>query len=108
MEAALRELYVFCDASTKAIAAVAYLKATDPDKNCEIGFVMGKAKLIPRSKQTVPRLELCAAVLAVELADLVTGELHVQLNSTHFYTDSKDVLGYINNETRRYSVLLIV
>ncbi|XP_072554180.1 uncharacterized protein [Paramormyrops kingsleyae] len=103
-EAAHRGLYIFCDASNKAIAAVAYLKVTDADKNCEIGFVMGKAKLTPRPEQTIPRLELCAAVLAVELADLVTGELDIQLNSTHFYTDSKVVLGYIYNETRRFYV----
>lgn len=69
-EAACRELCIFCDALTKAIAAVAYLKVTDAVGNCEIGFVMGKAKLTPRPEQTIPRLELCAAVLAVELADL--------------------------------------
>lgn len=79
-EATDRELCIFCDASTKAIAAVAYLKVTDADGNCEIGFVMGKEKLTPCPEQTIPRLELCAAVLAVEIADLVSGELDIQLN----------------------------
>ncbi|KAI3353824.1 hypothetical protein L3Q82_005039 [Scortum barcoo] len=88
-EAARRELCIFCDALTKAIEAVAYLKVIDAVGNCEIGFVMGKAKLTPRPEQTIPRLELCAAVLAVELEDLVSGELDIQLNDTHFYTDSK-------------------
>ncbi|KAI3377250.1 hypothetical protein L3Q82_009154 [Scortum barcoo] len=83
-EAARRELCIFCDASTKAIAAVAYLKVTDAVGNCEIGFVM--------DEQTIPRLELCAVVLAVELADLVSGELDIQLNDTHFYTDSVHIL----------------
>ncbi|XP_049918800.1 uncharacterized protein LOC126401515 [Epinephelus moara] len=103
-EAARRELCIFCDALTKAIAAVAYLKVTDAGGNCEVGFVMGKAKLTPRPEQTIPRLELCAAVLAVELTDLVSGELDIHLNDTHFYTDSKVVLGYIYNETRRFYV----
>lgn len=44
------------------------------------------------------------AVLAVELADLVSGDLDIHLNNTHFYTDSKVVLGYIYNETRRLHV----
>ena len=103
-EATYRELCIFCDASTKAIAAVAYVKVTDAEGNQEIGFIMGKAKLTPRPEQTIPRLELCAAVLAVEIADLVSGELDIQLNNTHFFTDSKVVLGYICNETRRFYV----
>lgn len=63
---------VFCDASTKAIAAVAYLKLTDSNGAIHVGFVMGKAKLSPLPEHTVPRLELCAAVLAVALAELVS------------------------------------
>ncbi|KAK0156616.1 hypothetical protein N1851_000047 [Merluccius polli] len=41
-----RELIVFCDASTKAIGSVAYLKLTDTDRNVHVGFVMGKAQRI--------------------------------------------------------------
>lgn len=92
-EAVHRELYIFCDVSPKAIATVAYLKVTDADKNCEIAFVMGKVKLMSRSKQTIPRLELFAGVLTVELAD-----------STNYCTDSTVVLGYIYSETRRFYV----
>ncbi|XP_076862530.1 uncharacterized protein LOC143514793 [Brachyhypopomus gauderio] len=99
-----KELCVFCDASTKAIAAVAYLKVTDSERNNQVGFVMGKAKLAPRPEHTIPRLELCAAVLAIELADLVSTELNFQLDAVSYYTDSKVVLGYIHNETRRFYV----
>lgn len=55
-------------------------------------------------KHTVPRLELCAAVLAVELADLISSELDMQIDAMTFYTDSKVVLGYICNEPRRFYV----
>ncbi|XP_017275504.2 uncharacterized protein LOC108249317 [Kryptolebias marmoratus] len=99
-----RELCVFSDASTKAIAAVAYLRVTDAEGNCQVGFIMGKAKLAPRPDQTIPRLELSAAVLAVELADLIADELDLKLDCTIFHTDSKVVLGYIYNETRRFYV----
>lgn len=99
-----RELCVFSDASTKAIAAVAYLRVTDTAGKHHVGFVMGKAKLAPRPEHTIPRLELCAAVLAVELSDLISAELDLQLNAVTYYTDSKVVLGYICNETRRFYV----
>ncbi|XP_031747764.1 uncharacterized protein LOC116406890 [Xenopus tropicalis] len=60
------------DASTQAIAAVAYLKAIDSESQVHIGFVLGKAKLAPCPELTVPRLELCAAVLAVDIAEFIT------------------------------------
>ncbi|XP_054870215.1 uncharacterized protein LOC118471342 [Amphiprion ocellaris] len=99
-----RELHLFSDASTKAIAAVAYLRVTDAAGNNSVRFVMGKAKLTPCPEQTVPRLELCAAVLAVELADLISTELDLSLDAVTYYLDSKVVLGYVHNETRRFYV----
>ncbi|XP_064470080.1 uncharacterized protein LOC135384826 [Ornithodoros turicata] len=99
-----KELCVFSDASTKAIAAVAYLKLTDAQGKNHIGFILGKAKLAQKREQTIPRLELCGAVLAVELADIVLGELDVDFDAVSYYTDSKVVLGYIYNESRRFYV----
>lgn len=98
------ELHVFSDASVKAIAAVAYLKVLDNSGVDHVGFIMGKAKLAPMSVHTVPRLELGAAVLAVEIAELVSRELDVKLDVMRFYTDSKVVLGYIHSVTRRFYV----
>lgn len=98
------ELCVFSDASTKAIGAVAYLKTVQKDGQTEVGFVMGKARLAPQSEPTIPRLELCAAVLAVEMADLIQDELDVKFDAINFYSDSKVSLGYIHNETKRFYV----
>ncbi|XP_039902004.1 uncharacterized protein LOC120742644 isoform X1 [Simochromis diagramma] len=97
-----KELCLFSDASTKAIGAVAYLKAVQTDGKVEVGFIMGKAKLAPLSEPTIPRLELCAAVLAAEMADLIQDELDLDFDAVHFYTDSKVVLGYICNESKRF------
>lgn len=97
-------MHVFCDASTKAVGAVAYLKLTAPDGHSDGGFLMGKARLAPKPDITIPRLELCAAVLAVEVADMVQEELDATFDEVNFYTDSKVVLGYIFNEKRRFYV----
>lgn len=96
------ELCVFTDASTKAIGAVAYMRAVQEDGHIEVGFVMGKAKLAPLSEPTIPRLELCAAVLGAEMADLIQDEMDLKLDAIRFYTDSKVVLGYICNESKRF------
>lgn len=103
-KAVYTELSLFSDASVKAIGAVAYLKVVLEDGKTEVGFVMGKAKLAPQSEPTIPRLELCTAVLAAEMADFIQEELDLKLDAVKFFTDSKVVLGYISNDTRRFYV----
>lgn len=95
---------MFCDASVKAISAVAYLKLTTEDGKSVVSFVFGKARLAPQPEITVPRLELCAAVLAVEIAELVVEEIDMELDHIIYFTDSKVVLGYIHNQARRFYV----
>ena len=96
------EVHIFSDASEQAIAASAYLKVTDNDGHISIRFLMGKGKLAPVRGHTIPRLELCAAVLATEIAEIISIQLDIPLTSMYYYSDSKVVLGYISNQTRRF------
>lgn len=64
------------------------------DGECHVRFVLGKAKLAPPAAHTIPRLELGAAVLAVEIAELMESELDISADTVQFYTDSKVILGY--------------
>ncbi|XP_060618498.2 uncharacterized protein [Anolis sagrei] len=67
------EEMIFCDASTKAIAAVAYDRQRGIS-TCSPGFVMSKTKVAPMDF-SVPRRELCAAVLATQLRQTVREEI---------------------------------
>lgn len=69
-----KELCIFSDGSMVAIGAVAYLRAADSEGQYHVGFVMAKSKLTPRPAITIPRPELCAAVLAVELYEPIRDE----------------------------------
>ncbi|KAL5021845.1 hypothetical protein ScPMuIL_001000 [Solemya velum] len=102
-DALKREVLVFADASKDVIAAVAYLKLYDADRS-KIGFLLGKAKLAPTHGHTIPRLELCAAVLATEIAEIVRDQLDIQRDAFQFFSDSQVVLGYISNESRRFYI----
>lgn len=93
------EIQVYSDASEKAIAAVAFVK--DPETG-KYGFILGKAKLAPLLGHTIPCLELCAAVLATEIGDIITQNLDIPMENINYFTDSKVVLGYLNNNTRRF------
>ena len=85
-----------------AVAAVAYHKMFYTDNECELGFVLGKSKLSPKHGHTVPRLELCSAVLVTEIASAVKNHMDIPFHDTYFYSDSKVVLGYLYNRTRRF------
>ena len=98
------ELHIYCDASEKAISAVAHISIVDKDFIAQIGFVLGKSKVAPKHGHTIPRLELCAAILAVEIAQTVTDELSLPPELVTFHTDSKVVLGYITNQTSRFYI----
>ena len=87
-----------------AIGAVAYLRGIDADGKAHTGFIMGKSKLAPRPAHTIPRLELCAAVLAVQMYELIRDEMDIHVDAVRFFTDSKIVLGYIHNSSRRFYV----
>lgn len=57
--------------------------------------MMLKSKPVTQSEPLIPILELCAAILAEEMLDMIKDELDLKLDSMRFYTDSKVVLDYI-------------
>ena len=81
-----------------------YVKLSNINGDSEVGFVIGKSKVVPTHGHTIPRLELCAAVVATELCNFVREHLIVRADSVSYYTDSQIVLGYINNTSRRFHI----
>ena len=82
------ELYIYSDSSEKAIAAVAYSVGYKGDSAESKRLVLGKAKVAPKSGHTIPRLELCAAVLAVEVFKTIHEHLELTVEEVFFFTDS--------------------
>jgi len=58
------QLHIFADAG---YGAVAYLRSKD---GVETSFVMAKSRVAPLRFLTIPRLELCAAVMAVKISPI--------------------------------------
>ena len=63
---------------------------------------MGKACVAPLKAMTTPRIELTAAVVSVNVTNMLSRESNFDVTEEFYYTDSTVVLGYINNEARRF------
>lgn len=61
---------------------------------------MGKAWVAPLKTVTIPRLELIAALVSINVGLTIRRELDYEKVAEVFWTDSQVVLGYIkNNDT---------
>lgn len=100
------EMHHFADASSNGYAACSYLRFLDEDGIINISFIVGKCRVAPfKPVLTIPRLELVAAVLSVQLATRLRRELPFTYVE-YFWTDSTIVLGYIKNESARFKVFV--
>lgn len=100
------QLHHFCDASEKAYGAVTYLRVEGPNGEVKVSLLMAKGRVAPLKYVSIPRLELCSAVLAVKCDEMLRRELEIELQPSVFRTDSQVVLGYIHNETQRFKVFV--
>ncbi|KAF8768404.1 hypothetical protein HNY73_021227 [Argiope bruennichi] len=82
------QLHGFCDASTKAFAAVVYLKS----RQNQVSLVSAKTRVAPIKQLTIPRLELCGALLLAELITAIEKALSFPIKERYLWTDSTIVL----------------
>ncbi|XP_036347012.1 uncharacterized protein LOC118756353, partial [Rhagoletis pomonella] len=103
------EIHIFCDALMHAHSAAAYLRVCDANGNYHSTLLMAKSKVAPiRPKLTIPRAELCGAVLATKILKFVNQELQICFsdNNIFFWTDSMIVLGWIQGDPHRWKLFI--
>ena len=96
------ELHNFADASTFGYRQCSYVRVKDENDNVNVALVMGKSRVAPSKISTISRLELTAAVVAAKVGVMLQKELNYANVRQYFWTDSKVVLGYINNDAKRF------
>ena len=99
------ELHNFSDASIVSYGQCTYIRQVDVDGNVHCSLVMAKSRVAPTKVMTIPRLELTAAVLSTKMSRFLNEELDLEFKE-FFWTDSKVVLGYIANESRKFHVFV--
>lgn len=92
----ITEIHTFVDASEQAYGSAVYLRSVLQDGRAIVRLLCAKSRIAPLKGLTLPRLELCAAVLGAELTAKVQKELHYENNRTCYWSDSEIVLHWIN------------
>ncbi|XP_031636180.1 uncharacterized protein LOC116349066 [Contarinia nasturtii] len=103
------ELHGFCDASIWGYAAVLFL-VNVTQKTSHILLAKARVSPIKQSKNcenvTIPRLELCGALLLAQLVKKTMDILDVECSRICLWSDSKIVLDWIHANPKRYKVFI--
>ena len=101
-----QQLFAFSDASDVAIAYVVYLRIVTDDDQVHVAFLSGNWGLIPRDtniqgQPSIPRAELSAANALGQVVLQIQNDVKEEITfmPTQFFTDSEDVMDWINNNT---------
>lgn len=96
------EIHGFCDASMQAYAAVMYARVIDENGKIHSTLLTAKTRVAPTKALSIPRLELCGAVLLTELAVKTLDALSINKSALTLWSDSTIVLSWIKNNPSKY------
>ncbi|XP_039760428.1 uncharacterized protein LOC120634101 [Pararge aegeria] len=102
------ELHGFADSSETAYGAVIFLRVTDAKGQVRVFLVCSKARVVPLKRISLPRLELCAAVLLSDLYLFVRDSYlsRISFDATYFWSDSTVVLSWLRSPATRWATFV--
>lgn len=77
-----------------------------PGERFHVSFVASKGRVAPLKLQSIPRLELQAALLGSRLARFIQEEHNYVITRRIFWTDSQTVLNWIRSDPRSYKMFV--
>ena len=99
------QLHIFSDASLEAMCVVSYIRALT-ENGVEVSFVVGKCRIAPMKQQTIPKLELQAALYSVRMRQLITEGHDILVDSVFHWTDSRTVLQWLKSAHKKQQVFV--
>ena len=99
-QAEVIELHVFSDASKSAYGLAAYLRIIS-NSEAFVSLQSSKSKVAALKLLSIPRLELAAMDLSSKISKHFIKESQFEYTSVHLWTDSMDVLFWLQSQPSR-------
>ena len=98
----LPTLTLFSDGADLGICAVAYLVWKLKDETIHVSLVTSRTKIASLTKQSTPRMELCASQLQTRLRVWIQEEMDIEVGEVLHIVDASIILGMIKNVSLKF------
>ncbi|GFX62362.1 integrase catalytic domain-containing protein [Trichonephila clavipes] len=96
------QVHEFSDSSEKAYCAVIYIRSKDATQIVVSRLLTSKTRVSSVKPQSLPRLELCSALLLANFLQDTLPTLTVPISETFAWSDSKITLAWLKSDPRRW------
>jgi len=99
-------LHGFCDSSEKAYGACLYLRSVNQQGEVTNKLLCSKLRVVPVKKVTLPKLELCGALLLAQLIQKTVPALNLKIDGILLRTDFMTVLLWLATSASKWKTIV--
>lgn len=99
------QVHIFSDASEEAYGAAAYI-VTKIDDKIYSHLAVSNNKLAPKKVISIPRMELCGALMSVQLCEQLSATNLLKNATVYFWTDSEILLHWLRKSSDQLKVFV--
>ncbi|XP_052820098.1 uncharacterized protein LOC128245918 [Mya arenaria] len=99
-------LHTFVHDSANAYGASVYARCEHENAPLSVRFIAGKSRVALLESTSIPRLELLAAMIGLKLAQATCKALNIDISTVTFWSDSRNVLQWIRNQSRQFKTFV--
>jgi hypothetical protein len=100
------QLHGFCNSSEKAYGECLYLHSVNQHGEVTTEVLCSKSRVAPVKKITLPRFELCGALLLVQLIQKTVPALNLKTARILLWTDSMIVLSWLATTATKWNTFV--